>query len=86
MNVKQMLMLSIMFCLVNGKCSDSDDVTSTVNKILNTTSTNSTSTLVNKLQSTTSTNSISNNSTTNIPVSNKIVTTSNCLCNSASRL
>ena len=80
MNVKQMLMLSLMLCLVNAKCSDNnDDVTSTVNKILNTTST-----LVNKLQSTTS-KSISNNSTTNTSVVNK-VTTPRCLCNSTSRL
>ena len=85
MKCLHILMLSVLFCLANAKCSDNnDDVSinsnSTINKILN-----STSTLVNKLQSTTS-KSISNNSTTNTSVDNKIVTTPRCLCNSASRI
>jgi len=70
-----------MFCLVNAKCSDDNSTSTSVNKLLSTSSNNSTSTSVNKLLSTSS-----NNSTANTPVSNKIVSTPNCLCNSASRL
>ena len=91
MNLKQMLMLSIMVCLVNAKCSDNDDVnnnsnsTTLVNKIVATTSNNSTSTShVNKITPTTS-KYISNISTTNNTVDNKM-TTPKCLCNSANRL